>query len=424
MALSPVLRGLLAVYNAAWYAALPALLLAPRLREGFSQRTLRDFPEGFVDVWVQAASGGEAYLARELAFAMPPGRSLRILATTNTRQGHEVLERAADDLADARTDVTLVPAYCPFDQPALMSRAMERLSPKVLVLLETEIWPGLLAAAKENEVPVVVANARMNAGSLAGYLCAARLLAQLAPDRVLAVSAEAALRFSILFGAQRVERMDNIKFDRVPQEPPTAPGDSPLRAVMGDGAPWAAFASVRKEEEPDVLAAVLKVHEARPKTNLALFPRHMHRLDFWREALYETGLPPVMRSGLTAPPPPGSVVLWDVFGEMSGAFEFCRAAFVGGSLRPLGGQNFLEPLCHGLVPVSGPHWSNFSWIGREVVDLGLLREVRTPDELAEALVRLLARPPKPQDVRAKLGAYVDKRRGGTAQAVNRIASYL
>ncbi len=424
MALSGGLRALLAAYNAAWYAAIPALLLAPRLREGFSQRTLREFPEGFVDVWVQAASGGEAYLARELALAMPEGREVRILATTNTRQGREVLERAAQDVAAAKPGVSLVPAYCPFDQPALMNRAMERTSPKVLVLLETEIWPGLLAAAKEQDVPVLVVNARMNPGSLAGYLCAARLLTQLAPDRVMAVSAEAALRFSILFGAGRVERMHNIKFDRFDAAEGAADQDSPLARIMGSGAPWAALASIRREEEPEVLDAVTRLHAARPGTNLALFPRHMHRLDFWREALYEAGLPTVMRSGLTGPPPAGSVVLWDVFGELSGAYAFCRAAFVGGSLRPLGGQNFLEPLAQGIVPVSGPHWSNFSWVGREVVDQGLLREVRGAEELAETLVRLLNRPPDRAVVRAKIGAYVDGRRGGTEQAVNRIVSYL
>jgi 3-deoxy-D-manno-octulosonic-acid transferase len=431
MAPNGTCKALLGLYDLLWPLAIPALWLAPRLREGFSERLLRPGPDGFVDVWMQAASGGEAYLVRELALALPAAlaeeRPLRILATTNTRQGREVLERAAAEVAGRHPGVTLIPAYCPFDQPSLMARAMEQASPRVLVLLETEIWPGLLAAAREFDVPVVLANARMNARSLAGYLCAGRLLRELAPQRVLAVSDEAALRFSLLFGAARVERMNNIKFDRFATPAPedgAAPGSGPVAAVMGDGRPWAVMASVRRQEERDVLAALRGIRAARPQAGLAVFPRHMHRLDFWRRTLYECGLPPVMRSTLAAPPAPGSVVLWDTFGELAGAYAFCTAAFVGGSLRPLGGQNFLEPLAHGVVPVIGPHWSNFAWVGRDIVDQGLAVEVDGPRELAGAMIAALDRPPARQDVRARVAAYVDTRRGGTRQAAERIASYL
>jgi 3-deoxy-D-manno-octulosonic-acid transferase len=430
-------KALIGLYDLLWPLAIPALWLAPRLREGFAERLLRTGPDGFVDVWMQAASGGEAYLVRELALALPEAmaeeRPLRILATTNTRQGREVLERAAAEVAELRPGVSLIPAYCPFDQPSLMARAMEQTSPRVLVLLETEIWPGLLAAAKEFDVPVVLANARMNARSLAGYLCAGALLRELAPERILAVSDEAALRFALLFGAGRVERMHNIKFDRFPALAPgaaegaAAPKAGPVAAIMGDGRPWAVLASVRRQEEQDALAALREIRAAEPGAGLAVFPRHMHRLDFWRRALYEAGLSPVMRSALSShsgPPAPGAVVLWDTFGELAEAYAFCTAAFVGGSLRPLGGQNFLEPLAHGVVPVIGPHWSNFAWIGREIVNLGLAVEVDGPRELAGAMVAALRHPAAREDVRARVAAYVNDRRGGTRQAAERIASYL
>lgn len=428
MGLTGKCKALLGLYDLLWPVVIPALWLAPRLREGFSERLLRNTPDGFVDVWMQAASGGEAYLVRELALALPQAlpeeRPLRILATTNTSQGREVLTRAAAEVAELRPGVSLIPAYCPFDQPAIMARAMEQTSPRVLVLLETEIWPGMLAAAREFDVPVMLVNARMNTRSLAGYLCAGGLLRQLAPERILAVSDDTALRFSILFGASRVERMPNIKFDRFPAQPPREPEDGPVRAVMGDGAPWAVWASVRQQEEPDVLTALREVRAAEPGASQAVFPRHMHRLDFWRQALYEAGLSPVMRSTLAAAPAPGSVVVWDTFGELAGAYEFCTAAFVGGSLRPLGGQNFLEPLGHGVVPAIGPHWSNFAWVGREIVDQGLVMEVHGPRELAQAMLGALRRPPARDDVRARVAAYVDGRRGGTRQAAERIASYL
>jgi len=413
-------RGLLGLYNAAWLAAVPALYAAPRLRQGFARRLLREGPERYVDLWFQAASAGEAYLVRELILALPADSKLSLLATSVTRQGIGILEETAWTLPETHPGVKLDVSYFPFDAPALMRQAMERFSPRCMVLLETEIWPGLLAACKEFDVPVAVVNARMNAGSLGGYLCARGLMRQLAPDTVLAVSDEAAKRYAILFGSDRVGLMHNIKFDRFSTDPAPVAGDNPVARILGPEPKAALFASVRREEEPDVLEAVKLLHEARPETTLALFPRHMHRLDFWREALYESGLRPVLRSALTGPPPAGSVILWDAFGELGAAYGFCRAAFVGGSLRPLGGQNFLEPLCHGVVPVIGPHWANFAWIGRGVVDQGLAVEVTTPAELAERMTKQLARPQKRETVQKKVAAYVDSRRGGTRTALDAI----
>ena len=422
---SAMTRFLLGAYNLAWLPALPALYCLPRLREGFARRMLRQGPEGFADIWIQAASGGEAFLARELILGLPADRRLTVLATTMTSQGLGILEQAAGDAAESHPLLTVNTTYFPFDAPSLMDKAVERFSPKCAVLLETEIWPGFLAACKEYGVPVVVANARMNTGSLGGYLCAAGLLRDLAPEDILAVGDEAARRYSLVFGADRVRTMENMKFDRVPKAAPEpASADSPVRAVLDAPAPCAVFASVRREEEPQVLAAIKKLGELRPRTTLALFPRHMHRLDFWRKALYEAGLRVAVRSELSAPPRPGTVILWDVFGELSAAYEFAAAAFVGGSLAPLGGQNFLEPLAHGVAPCIGPHWANFAWIGREVVDEGLVTEVDGPLVLAEAMARTLARPRKREAMRAKAAAYVDGHRGGTATALECILGHV
>ncbi|MBU1003353.1 MAG: 3-deoxy-D-manno-octulosonic acid transferase [Proteobacteria bacterium] len=419
---SAMTRALLGVYNLLWLPALPVLYAAPRLREGFSKRMLCQGPDGFVDIWIQAASAGEAYLANELLLNLPKDSNLTVLITTMTRQGLGILEQTAWDLPQTHPQLTLHTSYFPFDAPSLMRKAMERFSPKCMVLLETEIWPGLLAACKEFDVPVAIVNARMNTSSLGGYLSARGLLRQLAPDRILAISEEAARRYALVFGAERVDTMPNIKFDRFPSAPEPTPENSPVRAILGPKPECALFASVRHEEESDVLKALQLLHEARPKTTLALFPRHMHRLDFWREALYKSGLRPVLRSELNSPPPEGSIILWDAFGELGSAYEFCRAAFVGGSLRPLGGQNFLEPLSHGVVPCIGPHWSNFSWIGQGIVDQGLVHVVHSPGELATQMAKTLARPRKREAVRGKVNAYVDSHRGGTAKALKLILS--
>ena len=422
---------LVLAYEGLWYLALPLLYLNKRLRQGFSERLFRDPPAGFHDVWLQAASAGEAYLAQELLPALAragreAGRPLTAFATTCTRQGMEALEkaRAAALAEDPEAVVTL--AYLPFDLPSLMRRVLDAVSPKVVALLETELWPGLLAACRQFGVPVLVLNGRLTTRSLAGYLLARGVLSRMAPERVLATSEEARQRYALLFGPERVGRMENIKFDRLPAP---AAGDAaeeplPLAGILGDRPSLALFGSVRQEEEAAVLAALRAVRAARPKTPLAVVPRHLARLDFWRKALYAAGLEPVLRSQLSGPPAPEAVILWDTFGELAAAYAHARAAFVGGSLAPLGGQNFLEALACGLTPVIGPHWSNFAWVGREMVEQGLVVEAADADGLAAAMLRLLAKP-RPRDaVRKRFAACVDPHRGGTAQAVAMVRRYL
>ncbi|MEG6551383.1 3-deoxy-D-manno-octulosonic acid transferase, partial [Desulfocurvibacter africanus] len=104
--------------------------------------------------------------------------------------------------------------------------------------------------------------------------------------------------------------------------------------------------------------------------------------------------------------------------------HLARAAFVGGSLVPLGGQNFLEPLAAGVAPVIGPHWDNFAWVGTGLMDQGLVRVARTPEEVAGVLVADLNKP-RPRDLlRAQVEEYVSTRRGGAKFAAGRIAKYL
>lgn len=136
--------------------------------------------------------------------------------------------------------------------------------------------------------------------------------------------------------------------------------------------------------------------------------------------LQEDGGDWVLRSKLTEAPRRGTVILWDVFGELGAAYAFAKAAYVGGALTPQGGQNFLEPLAQGVVPVIGPHWTNFAWIGRELVDDGLVVEADTAEAVADALLKTGSRP-KPKDkVKERMRAYVESRRGGTAMAVENI----
>ena len=101
-----------------------------------------------------------------------------------------------------------------------------------------------------------------------------------------------------------------------------------------------------------------------------------------------------------------------------------KGAFVGGSLAPLGGQNFLEPLMCGIIPVIGPSWENFAWTGQEIVEKGLLKVAANWLEVVHFLVEILEGPHPSENVRRAALRYLKNRQGGTDKACRLIAEYL
>lgn len=486
----PLHATLLAVYGGVWRLARPLLRRNARLAEGYDQRLV---PEGWAEaahLWVQAASGGEAYLAWELlrhldgggvagmdgngtegttdgsadgstrssdrplpsfpAPFTPPctrGGELAVLLTSCTRQGVEVLEKARDWAAEHRPGLRVQVRYFPFDEPGLMRRALEQARPCAVALLETELWPGLLSACAARGVPVAVVNGRMTPRTLAGYLLTPDFWRGLAPARIAAISPDDAQRFGLLFGHDRISVMPNIKFDRALPQPEKS-GESGAHGTPGlagtvlrSAAPLVVLGSVREEEEAALLPVIQRIVQERPDADIAVAPRHMHRVPAWVNALEQAGLPWELRSRRTAPPSgdasaPGTVLIWDVFGELAALYASATAVFVGGSLARLGGQNFLEPLTHGVVPCVGPSRENFAWVDGGLVrdgglnrdggltkngglaEAGLLAEVPDGDALAEALLQQLRSPLQREVVRHRFEEWMAPRRGGGRMAAD------
>lgn len=426
-------RAMLGLYGLAWRLVLPGLKRNARLREGWDWRTLSAGPPPKADLWLQAASGGEAYLAWELlarlpellpASCLPAGRRPTAFVSTFTSQGLGVLERAREALSD-RLD--LLPGWFPFDAPRRMERALAAVSPRAVALLETELWPGLLAACRRQGVPALVLNGRMTGKSLAAYGHVPGFWRSLGPARVLAVSDDDAARFARLFPDARTGVMRNIKFDRLDFAP--APARQDLAALLprppqaAGGAPFIVLGSVRKQEEDAVLSIIKGLRERVPAAVIGLFPRHMERVEAWDERLAAAGVPHARRSA-GQPARPGSVLVWDAFGELSAAFALASACFLGGSLVDLGGQNFLEPLAHGVVPVIGPSWSNFAWVGEEIFATGLVRQEADAQGVLDALCGLAQDIPDRQAVRRAAEEYALSRRGGAEAACQAVAECL
>ncbi len=413
----------LRLYNLSWSCALPWLRRNHRLAEGFMQRTLKTGLSA-ADLWIQAASVGEAYLALELIRNLRTAKPLKILVTSNTSQGMGILTQNLPVQQSNNEQIQPQLSYFPFDKPAIMQKAVVNVHPKVMVLLETEIWPGLLRSLKKYRCKILIVNGRITEKSLKRYLLWPSLWQKLRPHEVLAISQADAHRFSRLFGKAGVEVMSNIKFDRIAAKTSRGSDKNKLKAILPVDNPFIVLASVRREEEILVKNIIQNVLRIRPQTIIGLFPRHMHRIPYWQKLLRQTGNGYTLRSKTEGRVSAGDVILWDTFGELLPAYQLAESAFVGGSLAPLGGQNFLEALVSGVIPIIGPWWDNFAWVGQEIVESGLLRVAGNWKQVADLLLKDLAgRPSRKEVINAAL-QFIEVRRGGTEKACRRIITCL
>ena len=306
------------------------------------------------EVWVHAVSVGESLAAmpmiRELVDQYGPGR---VWVTTTTPTGSA---RVRESLGDAVRH-----SYFPYDLPGSVRRAMRRIAPRRIVIMETELWPNLFRAARNRDVPLLVANARLSPRSFRGYSRVRGFAAETLQNCALiaAQSEHDAMRFKSL-GAPRVEVMGNIKFDlTIPADQVEAGAE--LRERFGAARPVWIAASTHEGEEVAALDAHRELRKHFPDAVLILVPRHPERFDGVADQVREAGLS-VARRSQQEPAADAAVYLADTMGELLMLFGACDVAFVGGSLVPVGGHNLLEPAAWEKPVLTGPHLHNFTAI--------------------------------------------------------------
>ena len=412
----------LRLYDFIWRLCIPLLRFNSRLKDGYATRCSGNNLKP-ADIWIQAASAGEAYLAWSLLENLKPVQPLNILITTNTRQGLDIIKKAIDSIHSDNKRITADCAYIPFDRPSIMESAVYKINPKLMILLETEIWPGLLFALKKLKRKIIIINGRLTPKSLRRYMLWPSFWRALRPDKILAISDADTNRFAELFGQNAVQTMHNIKFDRLNTMVENT--DNPLKSFLPNASPVLVLGSVRKEEEEQIINIMTDIKLKIPETIISLFPRHMHRIDFWKNTLNRLNVNWKLRSDLTKKPVKnGTIILWDTFGELSSAYELAKAVFVGGSLAPLGGQNFLEPMIFGITPVIGPFWDNFTWVGEDIFKQGLaIKADNWQSVVSELITRLQGSQPGDEIQKAAI-RYINDRKGGTAQACELILDEL
>lgn len=362
-----------------------------RYREGWAEKLRGEAPLRIGNrpcLWFHAVSVGEVLLLRPLIEEMSRRRpSWEIVISTTTSTGLAVARRTFPDL---------VTFYAPLDFSWATRRAVARIRPTVLALVELELWPNLIRAAKRAGAKVAIINARLSSRSFRGYRRLRRPLRStlLRIDTVAAQDAAYAARFVELgIPEDRVRVTGSVKFDGLESDRNNAKTRS-LRTLLGLSPSDLVFVagSTMEGEESAVLAAYAAARRQHPCLRLVLVPRHAERFDRVAEWLERSGQPLVRRSrldGPTPPPTPGTVppvVLIDTIGELGAVWGLADVAFVGGSLLPgRGGQNMMEPAAFGASVMFGPHTANF----RETVEQLLRHEAARRVADAEDLTRSL-----------------------------------
>lgn len=377
-------------------------------------------PDGHVPVvWVHAVSLGETRAAAPLIGALRRRLpQMRLVLTHGTATGREAgipLLQAGD-----------VQTWLPYDTPGATRRFLRRFRPQVGVLMETEVWPNLLAAAEALRVPMVLANARLSERS---ERKGRRFGALLTPAvrsfaRVLAQSEVDARRLQDA-GAPAVEVCGNLKYDMTPPAGQLVQGlqwrerlhKPPRRVVLA--------ASTREGEEPMLLAAWRALPGRRPL--LLIVPRHPQRFNEVALLVENAGFTLSRRSDWRDDPDAAAafadVWLGDSMGEMPVYYALADVALLGGSFAPLGGQNLIEAAACGCPIVMGPHTFNFD----EAAELSLRAgaAVRVA-EMADGVRRAAA---LSSDKQLELWvqralAFAGAHRGATERMAERIAALL
>ena len=333
-------------------------------------------------MWVHAVSVGETRAAAPLIAALRARHpDLPVLLTCMTVTGRATAQQLYGDFAQV--------AYLPYDYAWLMRRFLARWQPRVGVLMETELWPNLIREAAREQLPLVLANARLSERSARGY---ARLPAltrdSLARFQVVAAQTEADGRRLTQLGAQHVAVTGSLKFDIDPPAAQLQTGHQ-WRGAWGATRPVLLAASTREGEEAEILAAFAA--QAPAEVLLVLVPRHPQRCDGVAKLVEAAGLNFVRRSQLGADSLSANVrvILGDSMGELYAYYSACDVAFVGGSLLPLGGQNLIEAASVGRPVLIGPHTFNFAEAAELAIEMGAARRVQDADELITAAMDLL-----------------------------------
>jgi 3-deoxy-D-manno-octulosonic-acid transferase len=397
---------MMGLYQFIWYLALPLalarLLWKGRLQQGYrdhiNERLGMSWPiSGAIPrIWVHAVSVGETRAAAPLIDALIQGGE-KILLTHMTPTGRDTGRQLfADHIASGQ----LVQSYLPYDIHWAVNSFYRYFSIKVGLIMETEVWPSLILSARQKSLPVILVNARLSERSarrVSRFANFAQLIYQ-SFTKILAQTNLDAKRYHSL-GLSNVLVTGNLKFDVIPH-PDQIEHALALKKQLNHQVQIVCAASTRDGEEALIIEAWQKFLKSKENTSdanhfcLFIVPRHPQRFDDVFTQLQSSFIKVSRRSTIndqefTDAINHGGVILGDSMGEMSFYYALSDIVIMGGSLLPLGGQNFIEACSLGRPIILGEHTFNFQQASADVIDSRAAIRITDIDDLVKAMDLLL-----------------------------------
>lgn len=362
----------------------------PGYRRGLTERLgfVTPGPSALGGLWVHVASVGEAQAALILLPSLKQqwGPSA-ITWTTQTP--------AAKTFLLDRTQGQVKAWFAPLDTASATQRFLRRVQPRMLLLLERELWPEWLWQCESRAITVVVANARLKTGSIESWPYNTRWMRQRIQSLALALCADtvSTQRFRQLgISAKHALDMGNLKFDQGPSRYASldiADAIKERKVVVA--------ASTHAGDEDAILAGWAEWSYHNPKGLLVLAPRHTQRFKAIALKLeFDFGLIPnnelAIRSQAHMISDTTKLVLWDTIGELTQLYPYAHLCLMGGTWAPVGGHNALEPLASGCPVFFGPHTHQFPDLYAQMLNEGAARCVLSHDIWANVQSYLIDEP--------------------------------
>ena len=363
-------------------------LKTPAYRHRMPERLGRIDVKHEESIWVHAVSVGEFMAAIPIIKRLLEQRpKTPIVITTMTPTGSERVQSVFKNEMGHR----IFHSYCPYDTPWCIRPFLRAIQPKLLIVMETELWPELIRQAKQADSQILIANARLSAKSAKGYRRFYGFVQSMLRDDIDVIAAQSVAdkkRFEVLgVPSDRCKVTGTIKYD-IQVDLNIKQQAHEFKAALGSRFIWVA-ASTHEGEDEEVLEAHQKLiaNEKMNNALLILVPRHPERFDEVARMVEEKGLPFIRRSSNDVVKKETQVYLGDTMGELMMLYALADAAFVGGSLVKRGGHNVLEPIALNVPCVVGPHTFNFSDVIKSLVKVNAIGVV-TRETLSSEIEQL------------------------------------
>ena len=404
---------ILTLYRVLWWVLLPGIIAMRFFRDWRSPLGIRHFSQRFgfqkiasAEILIHAVSLGEVRAVTPLVKRLlveNPTQKILFIATTLT--GSDQIQRS---FKDALESGQLIHTYLPLDFGPSMALFLKKVAPKVILIMETEIWPNFILQAKKQHIPLYIISACLSDRSYRRYQKIQKSIHLLLSDvSVLAQTDEDVLRFEVL-GVKSAKRMGNIKYDLTVPEIVFQRLAILNQDRQEDAIYWIA-ASTHEEEEEIIMEAFIRAKRRLPQLRLILAPRHPERfqevkllLDEYIDA-HDFSLSIRSEGELSDLNPEADIWLVDTLGELLLFYAFADIATVGGSFVPIGGHNILEPAYFSKPIIVGPHMAENREIMQQFLDNSAILQVES-DQLSIMIKSLVI----DEDQRIALGQAAER----------------